>query len=68
MKNAKYRWRVDCWEYERGWGRREMGTSFFDSETAANEYVADYNKDNTADEAPDCYFTADSPRKVMVDC
>lgn len=68
MKNAKYRWRVDTWEYERGWGRREMGTSFFDSEEKANEYVAEYNKDNTADIAPDCYFTADRPRKVMVDC
>lgn len=68
MKTAKYRWRVDTWEYERGWGRREMGTSFFDTEDEALAYVTDYNKPNTAKYAPDCYFQADSPQKVMVDC
>ena len=68
MKQPKYRWRVDTWEYERGWGCRPMGTSFFDSEEEANAYVKEYNKGNTAAVVPDCYFKADSPKKVLVDC
>jgi len=68
MTQPKYRWRVDTWEYERGWGRRDMGTSFFDTEDEAKKYVKEYNAPNTLAEAPDCYFTADTPKKVMVDC
>ena len=62
MANEKYRWRVDCWEYERGFGRRPMGTCFFDSEEEADKYCRDY-----ASGDPDCFFRAEWS-KVLVDC
>ena len=56
------RWKVQCWESERGWGTSSMGISYFDTEADADAYVLDYNKDNTADEVPDCYFYAEAPK------
>lgn len=55
------RWKVECWESERGWGRSSMGISYFDTKAEADAYVLDYNKDNTASSAPDYYFQADEP-------
>jgi len=62
MANPKYRWRVDCWEYERGYGRRPMGTKFFDDEQEAQDYATDYFGGD-----PDCFFKAEV-EKVLVDC
>jgi len=58
------RWKVECWESEAGWGTSSMGISYFDTKAAADAYVLDYNKDNTAKLTPSCYFYADSPEQV----
>ncbi len=58
------RWKVQCWESEAGWGVSSMGVSYFDSRDAADAYVLDYNKDNTAKTVPSCYFYADAPKQV----
>ena len=57
-------WKVECFESERGWGRESLGTNFFDSKAEADAYVLDYNKENTANSAPDYYCFADSPRRM----
>jgi len=52
------RWKVQCWESEAGWGQSSMGISYL-----ADAYVLDYNKENTANSAPDYYCFADTPRR-----
>ena len=64
---AKYRYRVDIIESERGWGQKIEDTKFFDDETKANEFVKGYNKDNNLPYVPDWYMYAKEPKKVMVD-
>lgn len=52
-------WKVRFTEYERGWGQREFGPDkYFDTEAEAKACVLDFNKDNTADIAPDWYAQA----------
>lgn len=63
---AKYRYRVDIYEYERGFGRRHEGVKFFDDEAKALNYVRDYNSRNTANYVPDCYWKAEGPERVQV--
>jgi hypothetical protein len=65
--SRKYRWRVDTWEYEMGWGKRPMGTEFFDDEESAKQYVKNYNFVNTALIVPEEYYMAETPVKVLVD-
>ncbi len=48
-------YRVQCTEYERGWGQRDMGVYFFTTEEEARKFCEDYNKD-AGD--PDCYYRA----------
>ena len=56
-------WTVECFESERGWGRSLLSTELFDSKVEADAYVLDYNKENTANSAPDYYCFADTPRR-----
>lgn len=53
-------YKVTMTEYERGYGQRPMGETFFDNETEAKLYCKEYNADPGD---PDCYFRADY-RKV----
>ena len=64
---AKYRYRVDIIESERGWGQKVDDVKFFDDEEAANSFVEEFNKDNNLDYVPDWYMRANTPVKVMVD-
>ena len=63
---AKYRWRVDIIESERGWGQKVEDTKFFDNETEAKKFVNDFNNENTKTKTPDWYMYATS-KKVRVD-
>lgn len=63
---AKFRWRVDIIESERGWGQKIDDRKFFDTEQEARDYVVEYNKDNNLDYVPDWYMRADGPTKVQV--
>ena len=51
MKGPLYK--VECWEYERGYGRRFMGEKFFTTETEAKTYCEEYFHGD-----PDCFFKA----------
>jgi hypothetical protein len=66
MADPRYRWRVDIFEYERGWGRRHEGAKFFDDENEAYQFVRDYNSENTETVVPDWYMAASAPQKVQV--
>ena len=45
-------------ESELGWGQRVDEVKKFPTREEAEKFVADFNKDNTADEAPDWYMVA----------
>lgn len=64
---AKYRWRVDVVESERGWGSKVVSTTFFDTVGEALAWVKEYNSANDADEVPAWYMYATTPLKVQVD-
>jgi hypothetical protein len=51
-------WKVTMREYERGWGQRDMGTKFFDTEQEAKEFCEQWSDFSN----PDCYFRADYSR------
>ncbi len=62
---------VDWTEYERGWGQRHDGTTFYDSYEEANAAVKKY-KDSLPSAAslggvPDCYVMPGSPRAATVE-
>lgn len=48
-------YKVTMTEYERGWGQRDMGTTFFDNEEEARKFCEDYNRDPGD---PDCFYRA----------
>lgn len=64
---AKFRWRVDIIESERGWGQKVDDRKFFDSPEEATAFVEDYNKENNLPYVPDWYMYAALPVKVQVD-
>lgn len=61
--NAKYK--VEIWEFERGWGRRLEGVHYFDALVDARSFQDRFNARNTEASAPDWYMQADDP--VLVD-
>jgi len=64
---AKFRYRVDIIESERGWGQKVDEVKFFDSETLAKAFVTKFNSQNTSAVVPDWYMRANDPVKVQVD-
>lgn len=54
-------WKVDLWEYERGWGSRLCGTDSFETYEEAKEYQNEINSKNTGEKAPDWYMIARDP-------
>ena len=50
--------KVEVWEYERGWGAKLDEVLHFDNETEAKEFVNRYNSKNTEKVAPDWYMVA----------
>jgi hypothetical protein len=66
--NPKYRYRVDIWERERGWGAKIEEVKFFDTPEEAEEFVNKFNERNCqSGPVPDWYMNAEGPHKVMVD-
>jgi hypothetical protein len=59
-----FRYRVDVWEYERGWGSKLDSQVDFVTKEDAYKYMWSVNKDNTAKEVPDYYVTAREPRLI----
>jgi hypothetical protein len=53
--------RVDVYEYERGWGSRRDFSMYFRELVNADKYVAKFNSRNTAASAPDWYMQANDP-------
>lgn len=64
---AKYKWRVDVIESERGWGQKIDSTKFFKTESEAVKWVKEYNAENNLPYVPNWYMYATTPLKVMVD-
>lgn len=64
---AKYKWRVDVIESERGWGQKIDSTKFFKTEPEAVKWVKEYNAENNLPYVPNWYMYATTPLKVMVD-
>lgn len=57
----KKRFRVDFWEYERGWGAKIDFIEYFDTYEEADERAKKFNSGNTAKEVPDWYMVAQGP-------
>lgn len=47
-------YRVQCTEYERGWGQRDMGVYFFTTEEEAQKFCKEYASGDS-----ECYYRAD---------
>jgi hypothetical protein len=52
-------YRVDIFEYDRGWGSKLDETIYFDNEAEAQQYCTDFNAQNTSRTVPDWYMVAD---------
>ncbi len=50
---VKTLYKVQCTEYERGYGQRDMGTYFFDNEQEAREFCEKYASGDS-----ECFFRA----------
>ena len=58
-------WRVQVWEYERGWGSRPDFHEDFDDKEDAIKWRDEFNSKNTEAVVPDWYMVAKDP--VLVD-
>lgn len=56
-KGKKYR--INIWEFERGWGSKIDSTESFDTYEEAAKRVRDFNKRNDKDHVPDWYMVAE---------
>lgn len=56
IKNPGPIFKVTMTEYERGWGQRDAGEKFFDTEEDAALFCREYNKDKGT---PDYFFRAE---------
>lgn len=50
-------YRVECREYERGWGQRDMGTVYFTTEEEAKKYCEEYASGDS-----ECFYRASYTR------
>lgn len=66
MIQAKYVYRVDMMESERGWGQ-DYWTVDFDTEEKAQAYIREVNAENTANSVPDYYIVAQGYKKVLIE-
>ncbi len=53
------KYRVDIIESECGWGRKIVGTKYFDSEEKALQFCNDYNTNNKDNQVPGWYMMAE---------
>ena len=67
LEQFEYKFAVDVFECERGWGQKLLHTKKFKTEQEANAYMKEENKRNSASFAPDYYFVAREPRKINRD-
>lgn len=58
-------YKVQTWEFERGWGSRPDFAEYFDEKEDAMKWKNEFNSKNTEDVAPDWYMIAYDP--VVVD-
>lgn len=57
-------YRVECWEMERGWGRKPWETRDFSTLLEAEAYYHYVNSFNVETTVPDWYVYAESPRRI----
>jgi hypothetical protein len=57
-KSEKKKFKVEVWEYERGWGSKIDEIREFDSQQAAEIWVKSFNAHNNLSEVPDWYMVA----------
>ena len=50
-------YKVQCTEYERGWGQRDMGTEYFTTEEEAKKFCEEYASGDS-----ECYYRASYTR------
>lgn len=58
-------YKVEIIESERGWGQRIDEIKYFDSEVDAKAFVAEFNRSNNLESAPDWYMVARYLGKVQ---
>jgi hypothetical protein len=54
-------WKVQVWEFEKGWGNRLDSVEEFKTVEEANRYQQTFNAKNDLPEAPDWYMAAYTP-------
>lgn len=50
--------KVNVWEYERGWGSKIDSVEGFDSKEEADKFIEKFNSKNTEEVTPDWYMVA----------
>jgi hypothetical protein len=60
-------WKVNVWEFERGWGSKIDFVETFKANEfdKAEKFVKDFNSENTEKIVPDWYMMADAPVPIM---
>ena len=55
---SAFKFKVNVFESERGWGQKLDSVEEFDTYEEAVKYINDFNKDNNKDVVPDWYMVA----------
>lgn len=58
------KFRVEYWEYERGWGSKIEWVEDLDTYEQAIKYRDEFNSRNTKKEVPDWYMVAKGPYEI----
>jgi hypothetical protein len=60
-------YKVNWTEYERGWGQRDDGDTYYPTLEAANQHIKEYWESMPDGPAPDIYSKPGTPKLVEVD-
>ena len=58
IEKPVFKFKVNIWEYERGWGSRIDERKEFDTKEEAEDFIVKYNSKNTEEVVPDWYMIA----------
>lgn len=58
IKRSCFKFKVNIWEYERGWGSRIDEVKEFDTRELAVDFIDRFNSKNTDIVVPDWYMVA----------
>lgn len=67
LEKTAFKFKVNVWEYERGWGSKIDDVREFDTYELATDFIDKFNSSNTELVVPDWYMVAKPDNFIIKD-